>query len=170
MLAEDGILARLPDKAQRDDVVAITGTLILNHPIWIVRRPTEWRHLADALTPVFRANCSDGVVDLGHLADKITGDVDVDFDERDFVEFLFLRLGTEARDDRFSVKTLVLIGNKIRSIDDWAPFFHFLPVLEVIDVRENPIKQSPALPDWPELEVEWEESRSDQEGPEWGGD
>jgi hypothetical protein len=86
---EDGILVRMPNKLQRDTVVAITEILILNYPIWIVRQPTEWSHLRVVLTPVFRANSSDGVVDL---ADKT--EHNIDFSKRDFIELLLLRLGT----------------------------------------------------------------------------
>jgi hypothetical protein len=154
---EGGILVRLPNKVQRDAVVDITGTLILNYPIWIIRQSTNWSHLGNALTPVFRANSSDGIVDLGYLAGKI--EHNVDFSKRDFVEFLLFRLGTEARDDRFWVTTLIVAGNEIQSIDPWASFLHFLPHLEVIDVRQNPIKSTPILPDWPELEVKWDEPK-----------
>jgi hypothetical protein len=115
----DGMRVRLPNQKQYDAVRAVKDRLVLNYPIWIIRFPDEGLGLLSyALSEIFQMNSLDGIVDLSNLAGKLKeagGDpLHADFNNIHFVEFLLLRLGTEARDDRFWVSALILGGNGIR--------------------------------------------------------
>jgi hypothetical protein len=170
---EDGVLVILQNQIQRDKTLEINGFLVLNHPIWIVKSPEPFEGFRPVLSRVFQTNASDGIVDLGSLAQKVTdagGDGNaVKLNNRDFVEFLLFRLGTEARDERFWVQTLVLCDNEIEAIDPWSPFLHFLPHLRVINVTENNITQKPDLSEWQQLKVVWQPRVQKVEKPSRGG-
>jgi hypothetical protein len=153
----DGTRVTVPNATQADAVLALNGALILNHPIWIVRSVLSLGAHTEALSVVFAANSDSGIVDLERFAEKFAAAGSdpsvVDLNDRDFVEFFLFRLGTESRDSRFWVKTLVLTGNGIRRIDRWAPFLCFLPNLREIKARDNPMEVEPGLP---VIDVDWD--------------
>jgi hypothetical protein len=138
-------------------VLSLNGLLILNYPIWIIKLPTTFGEWTEIFSIIFDANARSGIADLGSFAEKFAaagGDPSVvNFNSRDFVEFFLFRLGTEARDKRFWVKTLILTRNSIQSIDPWTAFLAFLPNLQEINVRENPIEAVPQLLELPEIVV-----------------
>jgi hypothetical protein len=88
----------------------------------------------------------------------------VRLNSRDFVEFLLFHLGTEARDERFWVHTLILCDNDIQAIDPWSPFMHFLPHLRVINVANKRITEPPDLPEWPLLSITWQPQAQPRRG------
>jgi hypothetical protein len=153
----DGLRATVPNPVQADAILNINGSLILNHPIWIVKLPIELGEWTEAFSIVFETNTRDGIADLGSFAEKfalVGGDPGiVNFNRRDFVEFFLFRLGTEAREKRFWVRTLVVTNNRIESIDPWSTFLAFLPNLREINVRGNPLRARPQLFEWPEIMV-----------------
>jgi hypothetical protein len=155
-----GLRVRVPTEMEFDALLSLTGELLLNHPIWIVKCPDFLAPLVPALSRVFRRNSADGVVDLTNLAEKLRAPT-VNLNNRDFVEFLLFQLGVQARDSRFWVTAIVLGGNRIEGIDMWAPFFHFLPNLRVVDVRGNALRRRPHFAEWPKLVVKCDPERPD---------
>jgi hypothetical protein len=147
-----GLHVKVPTEAEFDAVLSLTGSLILNHPIWIVKSPNFLGPLVPILSRIFRRYSADGIVDLSNLARKV-GACGVNFNNRDFVEFVLFQLGTHARDSRVWVRVLILGGNEIEAIDPWAPFFHFLPNLRIVDVHGNDLRRRPQFADWPKLIV-----------------
>jgi hypothetical protein len=155
----DGFRVSVPDAAQMNGIREMNGVLVFNQPIWIIKFPSQLGALYDPLARIFQQNVSNGIVDLTNLTLQFqTLGYDpkwINFKQRDFVEFLFFRLGTTSRDERFFVETLVLNQNPIESIDLWSPFFAFLPNLHYLIVNETFIRREPKLSNCPYLIVIW---------------
>jgi hypothetical protein len=159
-----GIKVSVPDK-DAEALRALTGTLILHFPIWIIKLPSEFGIYSDDLATLFTSQCLQGFADLSQLKQKLNraGRLEIDFNNLDFVEFLLWKLGMESRERMFWVATLVLTDNEIRKVDKWGPFFHFLPNLRRINLKGNKLDNMPTWPEWPNLYVVWEKS-SQQKG------
>jgi hypothetical protein len=162
-----GIHTHIPAD-QFEPLRALTGTLILNNPIWIVKCPLVYGVYSDDLSALFASQCLQGFADLSHLTQKLNTAQKpaIDLNDLDFVEFLLWRLGTESRDKMFYVATLILTDNEIKSIDKWSHFFHFLPNLKKIHLNGNKLSNAPSFPEWPHLEVVWD--KGSQKGPQKG--
>jgi hypothetical protein len=108
---------------------------------------------------VFEAYTWHGQVDLSHHSDKVAevgaAQEVVDFKDLNFVEFLWLCLGTESRDNCFMVHTLILSSNLIEDVGDWSPFPTFLPHLHFLSLTDNPLKFVPKFlaGEWLQVEV-----------------
>jgi hypothetical protein len=156
---DGAVKVSLPNKEQYDAVHSCSGLFVLNNRIWIVRFPGALGELCPFLSTVFRASTWHGQVDLCGLADQVARlgrkPAAVNFADLDFVEFLFFRLGTEARDEPFLVETVLLNSNGIEDVTHWAPFMHFLPHLHALVLNENPLKYAPTTlaTDWLQVEV-----------------
>jgi hypothetical protein len=168
----DGIRIHPANLQVANALLERNGLLIFNWPLWIIRVP--WGLFAqqgpyEVLRQIFLQNCCNGKMDLGNLQTKI-GRMGVqtkwiDFGNRDFVEFLLYRLGSESRDQKFIVRDLILTGNGIQQVDAWSSFLRFLPDLRTIVLHDNHISRPPNLGEWnrPLLVVEWNPAR--QTGP-----
>jgi hypothetical protein len=167
-----GLRVFVPDH-QVEPLRSLTGSLILNNPIWIVKCPLVYGIHTDSLSAVFASQCMQGFADLSNLKQKLNaaGKPAIDFNDLDFVEFLLWRLGTESRDKMFYVSTLILTDNEIRSIDKWSPFFHFLPNLKKIHLNGNRLQNVPSFTEWPHLEVVYDKGgqKAQQRGQQQDG-
>jgi hypothetical protein len=155
----DGFTATASNEDQLNAMRELNGILIFNQPLWIVRLPTKLGVLCDPLSRLFHQHVSNGVVDLANLGAKFEAVGSrsdwVNFKSRDFVEFLLFRLGTNSRDDRFFVESLVLNQNPIESVNEWSPFFAFLPNLHYLYLEQTLVKQQPQLVNCPYVLVIW---------------
>ena len=170
----DGIRVRVPNHVQYKAVLECNGAYIFNQPIWIVKLPLQVGKYTTHLATIFSRFTSNGQVDLSNLKDKLMSCGieakelnDANFDNRDFVEFLFFRLGSESRDKRFHVDTLLLNGNNIQNPNLFSTFLTFLPTLHRLVLNDNPIRNEQAL-DWPYVEVVCERKVSKQKAL-WNG-
>lgn len=154
---QDRIIISVLNQIQMDFTLQMNGSFICNNPIWLIKAPLEFEFMTNCLTSIFHANCEDGQVDLSDLRTKVGmyGGIPniVNFNNRDFVEFLLFRLGTDSRDQRFYVGSLILSYNAIPSVDMWSPFFHFLPNLRTLILNFNCLSAPPYLPQWPYIEI-----------------
>jgi hypothetical protein len=142
-----GIKITFKDQDQYDAVHSCNGCFVLKSRIWIVQFPSVLGSLCPTLTSLFRTHTWHGQVDLSGLANQFEqlgeNPRQINFNDLIFVEFLLFHLGTEARDERFLVRTLLLNNNNIEDVNKWAPFMHFLPDLHLIVLTENPLKFAP---------------------------
>lgn len=159
----DGIRAVLANNQQFQALLSCNGMYIFNQKIWIIKFPLAVGAYTTWFARIFVRYTSNGIVDLSNLRDKLKElEVpdkllkDANFNNRDFVEFLFYRLGTESRDSRFFVETVLLNGNNINMAQKLAPFLVFLPTLRRLVLNDNPIKVKEDglfLPQCPFVEV-----------------
>lgn len=165
---ENEIIITVLNHIQYDALLQLSGSFVCNYPIWITKY-----HQNDKLDSqkqvfglIFQRFSNNGIVELSGFADKFSkygGDPSiVNFNNRDFVEFLLFRLGTESRDKRFWVSTLYLENNGIKTISPWVPFLHFLPNLKQIKITNNPIEyiDNPILPEYLQIFVEYNNNDS----------
>lgn len=157
---EGGFMVSVLNHIQYDALLQLNGALVYNYPIWIIKFPSN-----DTLAmhfPVFTnifMKSSEGQVDLSNFANKVNEEHGrpeiVNFNNREFVEFLLYRLGVDSRDKKFWVSSLILCNNGIQNINPWASFFHFLPNLKHININNNPLFEAPNLPEYMQIQVEY---------------
>lgn len=147
-----------PTEQQMEAVLGLNGSFIYNNPIWIIKYPQYYENIGFDLSKIFATSTCNGQVDLNNLKQRFEqlgkNPSDIDFNNRDFVEFLLYRLGTESRDKRFYVDTLILTNNFIEDINRWSPFLVFLPTLHSLILNQNPLKQQPDLPAYPYISID----------------
>ena len=141
-------------------MLLLNGRLVYNYPIWMVRHNEKMCQYGQALVMVYKTNTSDGQLDLSnfyHKFHEFFGKYDaryVNLNNRDFVEFVLFGLGIKSRERMLWVHTLILSDNDIESIDMWGPFFHFVPNLRNIIIKNTKLKQHPIITEWPLLKIE----------------
>lgn len=148
----------LPNAAQMKAVLDLNGSLIHNNRIWIIKFPAFYEKYGLDFSEIFNKSICNGQIDLSNLRKKFDdlgkNATIIDFNKQDFVEFLFYRLGTESRDKRFFIHTLILNNNFIQDINEWNSYFAFLPTLHTIILNQNPIKRQPYLPSYPYITIQ----------------
>lgn len=158
----DGVMLQVQNQVQFKAFLSCNGDLISNQHIWIVTFPRFIGKYTEAFNIIFHNCLCNGQMDLSNLADTFSrlglNPQVVNFNNRQFVEFLFFRLGTEARDNRYYIGSLLLNNNNIITIKPYSPFFIFLPELRHICLNGNCLKSQPILPRWPCIEVECDPS------------
>lgn len=148
-------------KDELDHILDLNGSYIFNNPIWIIHYPDTYLELIPCLSLIFTKSTSQGVVNLSNLSKQLTTNgCDaalinfIDFKNLNFVEFLFYRLGSESRDNRFFVENLILENNEINDISQWYRFRTFLPTLHQLKVTQNPITKTFSTNKWPYLTLQ----------------
>jgi hypothetical protein len=156
----DGLAVSLETDDDQKLVHSMCGSFVFNSRVWIAKLPTAaFGNLCPYLSQVFEAHMWHGQVDLSSLSNKVAEvggkQKVVDFKNLDFVEFLWLRLGTESRDNCFMVHTLILSSNGIEDVTGWVPFQTFLPHLHFLWLTNNPLKFAPKFiaSEWLEVKV-----------------
>ena len=157
----EGIHVTLPNNVQFRALLERNGSYVFNQKIWIIKWPEAVGAYTLWFWRVFSRNTSNGVVDLSNLKQKLAAMEmpddqvkGVNFGNRDFVEFLFYRLGTESRDRRFFVEVVLLNQNGITNVQGIGKFLVFLPTVQRIVVSDNPLKsQDLFIPEHPYVEV-----------------
>lgn len=149
----------LINRAHMDALLWLNGKLIYNYPIWILRWNRSMEVYTGPLSLLFSQNTEDGQIDLSNFREKmeaIGADMtNVSLNNRDFVEYLFYGMGCCARGRMLWVNTMILSDNDITSIDMWYSFFHFMPNLKHIIIKNTNLRQHPYMdPDWPFLRIE----------------
>lgn len=162
----DGFTVSVLNHIQYDAMLQLNGALVYNYPIWIVKFHFDdpFANQFTIFSKIFIDSLSEGQVDLTNFASKFQiadalneGDASiVNFNNREFVEFLFFRLGVESRDNRFWVSSLILCYNGIKSISYWVPLLHFLPNLKYINLKYNNLESEPNLPDYLQISVDYD--------------
>lgn len=142
-----------PNAEQMKAVLDLNGTFIYNNPIWIIKFPTFYGQYGPVLSTIINRSICNGQIDLSNLKNrfaKLGNDPSVvDFNKLDFVEFFLYQLGTESRDKRFFIDSLILNNNNIQDINKWSPYLTFLPTLQTLVLNQNPLKRAPDLPAFP---------------------
>ena len=157
----EGVHVTLPNNVQFRALLDCNGSYVFNQKIWIIKWPEDVGVYTLWLWRVFARHTSNGVVDLSNLKEKLAAMEmpddqlkGVNFGNRDFVEFLFYRLGTESRDRRFFVEVVLLNQNGITNLQGIGKFLVFLPTVQRIVVTDNPLKsQELFIPEHPYVEV-----------------
>ncbi|KAK8893993.1 hypothetical protein M9Y10_022423 [Tritrichomonas musculus] len=146
-------LLYLSNRNQAEAILKLNGSYIYNNPIWIVKFPTNHQKYIFDLSEIFSMTTCNGHVELSNLKQKFErlgkDSSDINFNNRDFVEFLFYRLGSESRDRRFFIDTLNLSDNLIEDVNSWSPFLVFLPTVRTIILNNNHLKERPNFPAFP---------------------
>lgn len=169
----EGLRVAVPNNLQFRAMLECNGAYVLNQKIWIIKFPEAVGSYMDYFKRVFARNTSNGVVNLSNIQAKLR-ELEVPdslvkgatFTNRDFVEFLFYRLGTDSRDQRFFVEAVLLNNNGITNVQSLSPFLVFLPTLRRLVVSDNPIKNKEQLfiPEHPYVEVVCERVGQQQAG------
>lgn len=149
---------------QFDALLQLNGIFVYNYPIWIIAYPSN-DYLAQhyqVFSSIFLSSLSDGQLDLSDFASKVAlngGDSSiVNFNNREFVEYLFFRLGVDSRDKKFWVSSIILCNNNIKAISPWASFFHFLPNLKYINLNNNDLSEQitqSTLPPYMQISIDY---------------
>ncbi|OHT04870.1 hypothetical protein TRFO_27543 [Tritrichomonas foetus] len=155
----------VPSLEEQNAFLSLNGCFVFNNPIWIIKFPYVYDSISLQLSGIFRNATCNGIVDLSNLRQYFESHGFnsnlVDFGQRDFVEFLLFRLGSESRDRRFLINTLIVNGNNIQNINGWAPFFVFMPALHNVIAYNNPINVLPNIQN-SNLTIECDMNRGDK--------
>lgn len=136
-----------PNQMQVDAVLTLNGSYVYNNPIWIIKYPFFLKSYRPFLTSLIYSSCSNGQVDFNNLAQRSTifgiNPSIINFNEPDFVEYIFYLLGTESRDKRIYIESIILNNNQILNLNIMPCIFVFLPMLRKLYANQNPLVEEP---------------------------
>ena len=145
------------NKADMETTLQLNGSWIFNNPIWIIRHANRFLNYQSQFLNLITSLTSNGVLDLSNLPQKwgMFGNdpKEINFNDQSFVEYLFYRIGSESRDRLIYIDTINLNNNQISNIQNWMPYFNFLPTLRKITLCHTKLSKEPVVSGWPFLTV-----------------
>lgn len=169
-LYADGIVFYLPNPIQVKTVLSLCGTEIGTKHLWIANYNEELAQLANPLSHVFQDSFEDNVMDLSKLSEKLSyveSEATIDMNNDMFMEFLFLRLGLEAKENNTVIRHLILKENNISHISNLDRLLWFLPGIIDIDFSKNQLTNYPELSRFSTVELINEYSRETSQRTGW---
>lgn len=153
----DGISFSLPNQIQAAAVLNLMGTRFHNQHLWVIRFPGDLKNDSPIFSRVFQKNYHDGIMDLSNLFDKLTAEAPNGFtfniNIQEHVEYLFYRLGQEAKENNVIIKSLRLRYNYITMLDQLDRLLWFLPGLLELDLTGNTLMYGPMSRTFPNVQI-----------------
>ena len=156
---EDGVSIIVKNEIQAEAVFALNGIQIGTKHLWISNYPEKHliKHIK-GISSLFAENFKPNfTMDLSNFQKKYhqsySGDdfssdkkkKKFDLNDDKCMEFLFFRLGTEAKQNNTIIKRLVLCKNNLTHISNIDRLLWFLPGLLEINLKNNPLVAIPDL-------------------------
>lgn len=135
------------NEIQVNAVLNANGTYIYNNPIWIIKYPFIYQSYRQPIINLISSFVSDGLGDFSNMAQRSVSFVNnsnfINFNDQTFAEYFFYMLGSESRDKRFFIESIILSNNSIIDINIIMKYFVFLPTLRTVYANQNPLKYEP---------------------------
>lgn len=135
------------NETQVNAVLNINGSYIYNNPIWIIKYPFIYQSYRQPIINLISSFVSDGLGDFSNLAQRSVSFGNntnfINFNDQNFAEYFFYMLGSESRDKRIFIESIILNSNSIIDLNIIIKYFVFLPTLRTVYANQNPLKYEP---------------------------
>ena len=176
-LYKDGIVIEVQNENQAAAVMNLMGLSFGTKHLWITNYPTKkLKQYSLLLSQIFEENFTDNyTMNLSRFYSKFNrkrGFVFNDDNDKDrstfdlnndsCMEYLFLRLGMEAKENNTIIKHLILSNNSLTHIAYLDRLLFFLPGLIDIDLRNNVLLAIPDLRKFSNITLLIDSSKNDE--------